>query len=255
MLSRRPEASECTSSRSLLSGRRIALACAAAALIAAWGAGSGWLPVLADAPNALISSAVVLSLAGLFVWALLPLQALGRRLPLVTVVALPLAVLLVWLGWIPLANVAKVLAAAALGIWIAFEIEQLSWIVAVAAVSTLVDIMSVAVGPTKAILGQGPVVVGYFTVAITWMGYAFTEGYSGLGVSDVIFFALYLGAAQRFGLRVGWSAVAMVASFLVTLAVALWWRALPALPLLAVAFLCTNADLIWARLRRPGPAV
>ena len=118
----------------------------------------------------------------------------------------------------PAANVAKVVFAAALGIWIADELERLSWIVIVAAVSAAVDIVSVAAGPTKAILDKGPVVVGYFTVAVTWAGYSYAEAYTGLGVSDVLFFALYLGAARRFRLRVGWSAVAMVASFLATIA-------------------------------------
>jgi hypothetical protein len=75
--------------------------------------------------------------------------------------------------------------------------------------------------------------VGYFTVAATWSGYSYAEAYTGLGTSDVLFFALYLGAAQRFGLRTGWSAGAMVVSFLCTIALAMWWTA-PALPLLSV---------------------
>ena len=119
-----------------------------------------------------------------------------------------------------------------------------------AAVSAAVDIVSVAAGPTKAILEKGPVVVGYFTIAVTWAGYSYAEAYTGLGISDVLFFALYLGAARRFGLRTGWSAVAMVASFLGTIALAMWWTALPALPLLSVAFLAVNADLLVRGVRR-----
>jgi hypothetical protein len=42
----------------------------------------------------------------------------------------------------------------------------------------------------------------------------------------------------------------MVGSFLATIAAAMWWTALPALPLLSVAFLGVNADLLWGRLRR-----
>ncbi len=235
--------------------RSVVAGLVAAAVIIAWGLGSGVLPELPVRLNIMASSALVLSCAAVLVWSLLPGQALGRRLPLVTVAVLPLAALFVWLGWIPFANLAKIVAAAALGIWIAAEIEHLSWVVIVAVVSALVDIVSVAAGPTKALLDQGPVVVGYFTVAVTWMGYTYREAYTGLGVSDVIFLALYLGAARRFGLRTGWSAAAMVASFLVTLAAAMWWTALPALPLLAVAFLAVNADLIRERLRgdaRPG---
>jgi hypothetical protein len=198
----------------------------------------------------MLSSAVAFTLMGLLVWSLLPLRVLGRRLPLLTAAALPLAILFVWLGWVPLANVAKVVGAAALGLWIAEELERLSWVVIVAAVSAAVDIVSVAVGPTKVLLDKGPAVIGYFTVAATWLGYSYEEAFTGLGVSDVIFFALYLGAAQRFGLRPRASAVAMVGSFLATIAAAMWWTALPALPLLSVAFLAVNADLLWGRLRR-----
>lgn len=226
----------------------------AALLLILWGFLSSLLPALPVRLDIMLSSALALTLAAVLVWGLLPLHTLGRRLPLLTVVALPLAVLFVWLGWVPLANVAKVVAAAALGIWIADELEKLSWIVVVAVVSAAVDIVSVAAGPTKAILGKGPVVVGYFTVAVTWAGYTYHEAFTGLGVSDMIFFALYLGSARRFGLRVGWSAVAMVASFLVTIAVAMWWTALPALPLLSVAFLAVNADLLLTKLRRPAPS-
>jgi hypothetical protein len=235
--------------------KRLVPALVAGALIVLWGFFSSRLPALPVRLNIMLSAALVLSLVAVLVWGLLPLHTLGRRLPLLTVVALPLAILFVWLGWVPLANVAKVVAAAALGIWIAEELEKLSWIVIVAVVSAAVDIVSVAAGPTKAILGQGPVVVGYFTIAVTWAGYTYSEAYTGLGISDVIFLALYLGAARRFDLRVGWSAVAMVVSFLATIAAAMWWTALPALPLLSVAFLAVNGDLLWRKLRRgEGPA-
>jgi hypothetical protein len=220
-----------------------------------WTAFSFRLPALPVRLDIMLSSALVLALQAVLVWGLLPLRRLGRRLPLLTVVTLPLAVLFVWLGWVPLANVAKVIAAAALGIWIADELERLSWILVVAVVSAAVDIVSVAAGPTRAIIGQGPVVVGYFTVAVTWAGYSYAEAFTGLGISDVIFFALYLGTASRFGLRTGWSAVAMTASFLGTIALAMWWTALPALPLLSLAFLAVNADLFVKKLRKRRSAL
>jgi hypothetical protein len=234
--------------------KRLVPAFVAGALMILWGFFSSGFPALPVKADIMLSAAFVLSLVAVLVWGLLPLHVLGRRLPLLTVAALPLAILFVWLGWVPLANVAKVVAAAALGMWIAEELEKLSWIVIVAVVSGFVDIVSVAVGPTKAILDQGPVVVGYFTIVVTWAGYTYSEAYTGLGISDVIFLALYLGAARRFGLRVEWSAVAMVVSFLVTIAAAMWWTALPALPLLSVAFLAVNADLLWRKLHRGGGA-
>jgi hypothetical protein len=232
--------------------KRLAPAVVAGALIVLWGLLSSRLPAPPVRADIMLSSALVLSLVAVLVWGILPLRALGRRLPLLAAAALPPAILFVWLGWAPLANVAKVVAAAALGIWIAEELEKLSWIVIVAVVSAAVDVVSVAAGPTKAILDKGPVVVGYFTVAVTWAGYTYGEARTMLGISDVIFLALYLGSARRFGLRVGWSAVAMVVSFLATIAAAMWWTALPALPLLSVAFLAVNGDLLWRKLRRGG---
>jgi hypothetical protein len=234
--------------------KRLLLPVAAVVVLLAWGFGSEWLPAPPVRADIMISSLVVLAAVAALVWGMLPLAPLGRRLPLVALAALPCAALFVWLGWVPVANVFKVVFAASLGIWIAGELERLSWIVIVAAVSAAVDIVSVAAGPTKAILEKGPVVVGWFTLAVTWMGYSYAEAFTGLGVSDVLFFALYLGASRRFRLRAAWSAVAMVGSFLATIALAMWWTALPALPLLSVAFLAVNADLLVRRIRSGGEA-
>jgi len=226
-------------------------AVAAGAFLVVYGFASEAAPALPVRANIMLSSALVLTAMAVLVWGLVPLHPLGRRLLLLTAAALPLAVFFVWFGWVPLANLAKIVAGAALGLWIAGELERLSWVVIVAVVSAAVDVVSVAVGPTKAILAQGPVVVGYFTVAVTWFGHSYQQAFTGLGVSDVIFFGLYLGAARRFGLRPGWTAAAMVLSFLVTIAAAMWWTALPALPLLSVAVLAVNSDLLW-RARRHG---
>ena len=234
--------------------KRFVLPVAAVVVLLAWGYGSRALPAPPVRADIMVSSAVVLAAVAALVWGMLPLARLGRRLPLVAAAALPCAALFVWLGWVPPANVAKVVFAGALGIWISDELERVSWIVVVAAVSAAVDTVSVAAGPTKAILEKGPVVVGWFTVAVTWMGFSYAEAFTGLGVSDVLFFALYLGAARRFRLRAVWSAVAMVVSFLVTIALAMWWTALPALPLLSVAFVAVNADLLVKRIRDGGEA-
>lgn len=229
---------------------RLTSAAVAAAVLVALGALSAAAPAFALRADIVVSSAVILSVVAWLVWALYPLRALGHRLLLVALVGLPLGALLTSLELLPLANVAKVAAAAALGLWVAENLEHASWVVLVAVVSAAVDIVSVYAGPTKALLEEGPRVVGYFTVALTWFGYSATEGYSALGISDVVFFSLYLGAARRFGLRAVASAVAMVASFVLTVAAALYWEALPALPLLSVAFLAVNADRLWAL--RPG---
>jgi len=232
---------------------RLRSAAGAAVVLVAVGALSGVFPPFALRVDIVASAALSLAAVAWLVWSLDPLRALGHRLLLVAAVGLPLGALLTWFGLLPLANVAKVVAAAALGLWVAENLEHASWVVLVAVVSAVVDIASVYGGPTRALLEEGPQVVGYFTVALAWIGYDITDGYTALGISDVVFFSLYLGAARRFGLRPVASAVAMVASFLVTIVAALWWEALPALPLLSLAFLAVNADKLWAsRATRPS---
>jgi hypothetical protein len=68
-----------------------------------------------------------------------------------------------------------------------------------------------------------------------------------LGLPDLLFFALFLAAADRFELRRRATWVAMTASFGLTLAGTYFLEVdgLPALPLLAIAFLAANADLLW----------
>jgi hypothetical protein len=75
-----------------------------------------------------------------------------------------------------------------------------------------------------------------------------------LGLPDLLFFALFLAAADRFGLRRGLTWLAMAVSFGVTLAATYWFsvEGLPALPLLAFGFLIPNADLLWRAFRTRG---
>ena len=104
--------------------RRLLLPAVAVAVLLGWGWGSRLLPAIPVRADIMVSAAIVLTAVAALVWAMLPLSALGRRLPLVALAALPCAVLLVWVGWVPAANVAKVVFAAALGIWIADELER-----------------------------------------------------------------------------------------------------------------------------------
>ena len=81
---------------------------------------------------------------------------------------------------------------------------------------------------------------------------ATAEGsFARLGPPDILFFGLFLAAAARFRLRIGWTWVAMAASFGTTLALAVWLElsGLPALPLLSLGFLIPNAALIWREIR------
>ncbi len=73
----------------------------------------------------------------------------------------------------------------------------------------------------------------------------------------MLFFALFLASTRRFGLRVGWTWIAMTSALTLTLVATYVFDlgGLPALPAIAVGFLLPNLDLLWraARFRR-GPA-
>ncbi len=232
--------------------RRLGGAVAGGGAFGLYTALSGLLPAVHPLRlDIVVSLAVALSLLAAFLYELTPLRALGHRLLLVALVALAAALLFSYIGWLPGANVAKALLAACVGLWLAAQIDSVAIFVLIAALAAIADTFSVltAAGPTHTLLTRAPQVVGYFAVAMTWFGYSFRDAYSAIGTSDLIFFSLYLGAVIQFRLRVGWTVVAMTASFLVTVVLALWARALPALPLLSAAFLLVNADLLWQRAR------
>ena len=107
-----------------------------------------------------------------------------------------------------------------------------------------VDIYSVATGPTKVIVEEQPQVFDWLSIAFPVPG---EDTSAQLGLPDVLFFSLFLGACERFGLRTGWTWVAMTLSFGLTLTIAVQWDVdgLPALPLLSAAFVLVNADRLW----------
>jgi hypothetical protein len=146
------------------------------------------------------------------------------------------------------ANFAKLAAMMLLGFAFLDLFESLAWVVLVAALIPWVDAYSVWRGPTRHIVEEQRELFTTLSIAFPAPG---ERGSANLGLPDVLFFALFLGAAARFHLRLFWTWVALVASFGVTLlaATTLDVAGLPALPLLSLAFLAPNADLIWRRLR------
>ena len=148
------------------------------------------------------------------------------------------------------ANFLKLAALTALGFWFLSYFERVSWVVLVAAVIPFVDSISVWRGPTKQIVTKTPEVFDVLSFAFPVPD----RGSFNLGLPDLLFFAVFLAAAARWRLRVGLTWAAMTTSFGVTLLLTLWLDpfglgGLPALPLLSVAFLAANADVLWAELR------
>lgn len=163
-----------------------------------------------------------------------------------------LSVLLTAAGANVSANFARLFGATLLAWWFLEFFETLSWVVIVACIIPWVDAYSVWRGPTKSITEHHPNVFNKL------VSYAFPApgrpSPARLGVPDLLFFALFLAAAARFGLRVYWTWACMIAGLGITIALTVWLdiNGLPALPGIALGFLLPNADLIWKRLRLRG---
>jgi hypothetical protein len=159
-----------------------------------------------------------------------------------------LATVLELAGVEALANFSKLAAMTMLGFWFLNSFESVSWVVLIACIVPWVDAYSVFFGPTKTITEKHGHVFTTLSFAFPVPG---ENGAANLGLPDLMFFALFLAASARFQLRVYWTWAALVASFGATMALAILTdeNGLPALPLLAVAFLGANADLLWRRLR------
>ena len=155
-------------------------------------------------------------------------------------------------GWGLPENFAKLFAAVFAGWAFLILFERLSWVVIVACVIPLVDAVSVWRGPTHSITTHHFHV--YLDVAIAFLVPAGRAAY--LGPPDVLFYALFLAATVRWGLRVGWTWLATTFMYGITIVIAnaIDVGGLPALPFLSFGFLVANADLLWVQLRRPTPA-
>jgi hypothetical protein len=150
-------------------------------------------------------------------------------------------------GWGLPENFAKLFAAVFAGWAFLILFERLSWVVIVACVIPLVDAVSVWRGPTHSITTHHFHV--YLDVAIAFLVPAGRAAY--LGPPDVLFYALFLAATVRWGLRVGWTWIATTFMYGITIVIAnaIDVGGLPALPFLSFGFLVANADLLWAQLR------
>jgi hypothetical protein len=149
------------------------------------------------------------------------------------------------------ANISKLGAVIAVGFWFLGYFETVAWVTLVAFIVPWVDIWSVVRGPTKTITQHHENVFSVLSIALPFAG---EPDNANIGLPDVLFFALFLGATVRFDLRPRLTFVGMVLSFAATFAltVALDLEGWAALPFLALGFLLPNADLLWRRLRPRG---
>ncbi len=106
-------------------------------------------------------------------------------------------------------------------------------------------------GPTKYVVSEQPSLFDRVSFSFRLPG---EDGSANIGPPDILFFALFLAAADRFGLRVRWTWLSMVAllALTVVLTTAFDFSGLPALPAIAIGFLLPNADLLWRAWRERG---
>jgi hypothetical protein len=159
-----------------------------------------------------------------------------------------LAAVLEIVGFDVAANFAKLAAVSLLAFWFLSYFETPAWVMLVALIIPWVDAYSVWRGPTKHIITHQRELFTTFSFAFPVPG---EQNTAQLGLPDLLFFALFLAATDRWGLRTRLTWVALTLSFggTMALSVAFDLNGLPALPLLALGFLAPNADVLWKKVR------
>ena len=217
--------------------------------VAAYTAGAGHLWDAGLWPDVLFLSLVLFPATFGIIWLLLPAREARWLLPAALTIA-AVAVLARLLELAVVFNLAKLFALALLGYWFLTWFESVTWAVLVAAIIPWVDAVSVWRGPTDHVIENRPEIFTNVSIAFRVPG---EEVSAHLGPPDVLFFALFLGAAARWGLRVAGTWVAMTGLLAVTLIVTATTdvSGLPALPAICLGFLLPNADLLWREVTRP----
>jgi hypothetical protein len=217
-----------------------------AAVVLAWFLAAPHLPGLSLWADVVLVSFVIMPVTLLLVPLALPLRT-WRWLWAASLALALAAFVFSELGWGLPNNFAKLFAAVFAG-WAFLQLfEELSWVVLIALVIPLVDAVSVWKGPTHTITAHHFHV--YVDFAIAFLVPGGTAAY--FGPPDILFYALFLGAAARWGLRVWWTwaATTFMYAMTIVIATAVDVGGLPALPFLSFGFLVANADLLWARFR------
>ena len=222
-----------------------------AVAVGTWFAAAPRIDPLGLWPTVVVVSAGVLPATLLLVYVALPLWRL--RWSTLALAALALGLLAFGYseaGWALAANFAKLWAAVFAGWAFLYLFYEVSLVVLIAVITPLVDAISVFTpgAPTHEIVKNHISI--YNNVAVAFVG---PHGASAqLGPPDVIFFALFLGAAARFNLRPGWTWLATTGLYAASFPIAIETGAsgLPALPFLSLGFLAANGDLLWKAVRK-----
>jgi hypothetical protein len=196
-----------------------------------------------------IGGLIVLPATTAVIWLALPLaRAKSTYLLYAAALAGVILIALLFLRSSSAANVGKLACFALIGFWFLSLFEKLWWVVLVAALVPWVDVWSVAAGPSHYVLEERPGIFNHVAVDFPVAGQAADIN---IGPPDIVFFALFLAAADRFGLRVAATWLGMTGLLAVTLVLAWRWDTLglPALPAICLGFVLPNADLVWRHVR------
>ena len=237
----------------LSSRRAVALAAVVAALVT-YGAVADALPALSIRWDAVVIGVFVFPASTAAIWLALPLARRPRKHPIVLpAAAAALAIGLRVVGMDSAFNIAKLACFALIGFALLWLFDALWWVVVVSVLIPWVDVWSVASGPTRYVVAEKPGLIEHVSVGTPFPGEAAAIF---LGPPDVIFFALFLAATQRFALRTAWTWVGMTGLLSSTLALVLVGNiaGLPALPAICLGFLLPNADLVWRHVRETRTA-
>ena len=146
------------------------------------------------------------------------------------------------------ADLARILAAACVGISLARYITSVGTVLIVVVAAIGADIFSVFAGPTEALVRTDSPLLDFLLLVFPTFGSPLGFG---LGLSDFIFLSLFAAAARFLNLRYATTLLGVcTASFLAVTAGLLLARPLPAIPFIAIAFVLGNADLIVASFTR-----
>ena len=115
-----------------------------------------------------------------------------------------------------LSSFAKLALMTTLGFWFLEYFESVLWVALVALLIPWVDAFSVWRGPTGHIVEEEP---GLFDRVAFEFPHPGEPSAALLGPPDLLFFALFLAAAARWNLRVGWTFVALTLSLGLTLVI------------------------------------
>jgi hypothetical protein len=159
-----------------------------------------------------------------------------------------------WRVWYTVNTFSLLLVTFSVGLWLAGEIEKSGHLIPVCILGTLVDIWSVAHGPSKhvgqqiiqhqqAVVETGiqtpPPFVDFFILHWPYPGANMMATLFGMG--DLVFVAMFLGASRRFGFSITKATLLVLGGLILATITAMWFnKPVPALPFMCALYLAGN---------------